>query len=105
MYVIAKTNEHRSCQDFVSHYLHEIIRQLDLCNDELSTQSQSCPSVFLPLDILDRRLKDFVILQRNYLLKRNSEQLARFKDLIHEKNLFQNITKHQLDADQVWNQS
>lgn len=61
--------------------------------------------MLLPLDILDHRLKDFVNLQRKHLLKGNNDQLARFKELIHEKDLFQNLLTHQLTVDHVWNQS
>ena len=99
--MIAKTTEHHSCQNFVDHYLREIVRQLDLCHNELLSQSQSCPSIFLPLDILDHRLHDFVSLQRKYLLQKYDEQLARYKDVIQKKDLFHNLLEHHIRVDQV----
>jgi len=99
---MTKTNEHQLCQEFVEHYLHDIIRQLNECHVELITQSQSCPSTFLPLDILDNSLKEFVYVQRKYLSKIINDHLTRFKDFIHEKELLDNLSTYILTGDQVY---
>jgi len=105
VYTKAKTNEHQICQEFVEHYLHDIICQLNACNAELMKLPQSCPSTFIPLESLDSSLKEFIYLQRKYLSKRTNDQLTKFKDLLHEKELLENLSKHNLTAKQVYKQS
>ncbi|CAF4359000.1 unnamed protein product, partial [Adineta steineri] len=67
VYKLAKTNQHELCQDFVSNRLTEFNQQFDQCTTELLTQSQSCPSKLLPIDELDKKLKEFVSLEQKYL--------------------------------------
>ena len=99
---MTKTNEHQLYQEFVEHYLHDIIRQLNECHVELITQSQSCLSTFLPLETLDNSLKEFVYLQRKYLSKIINDHLTRFKDVIHEKELLDKLSKYIRSVDQVY---
>ena len=42
----------------------------------------------LSFDQIEHCLKEFVDRERKYLSMRNNEQLIKFKDNIHEKNLF-----------------
>jgi len=100
--VMAKTNEYQVCQELVMNYLYEVNHQCHACNIELTIQSQSCPSILLPLQTLDNDLKGFVYLQRKYLSQRKNDQLIKFKHLIHEKELFQNLSIYNLIADQVY---
>ena len=99
---MTKTNEHQLCEEFVKHYLHDIIRQLNECHVELITQSRSYPSTFLPLETFDNSLKEFVYLQRKYLSKIINDQLARFKDVIHDKELLDKLSTYTLTVDQVY---
>ena len=101
VYKIAKTNEHRLCQQFGTNRLSDLNRQLDQCTSELITQAESCPSKLLPLDTLDQNLREFVNLQEKYLSNKMHSQLTRYKDLIEEKKLFQNFSSYDLTNVQV----
>ena len=98
---MAKTNKHELCQQFVNNRLTELNQQFDQCTTELLTQSQSCPSKLLPLDILDHNLTEFVHLQQKYLSKKMNSQLNRYKDIIEEKKLSQTLYTYNLTNNQV----
>ncbi|CAF4165881.1 unnamed protein product [Rotaria sordida] len=100
VYKRAKTNEHESCQQFVQHRLIELHQQYDQCTTALITQSQLCPPKLLPLNILDHNLKEFVQLQQKYLSNKINSRLTRYKNIIHEKELFQTLSNYHPTVDQ-----
>ncbi len=98
---MAKTNKHELCQQFIRNRLTELNQQFDQCTTDLLTQSPSCSSKLLPLDILDHNLTEFVHLQQKYLSNKMNSQLNRYKDMIEEKKLYQNLSTYTLTNNQV----
>ncbi len=101
IYKVAKTNKHELCLEFVRNRLIELNQQFDQCKTELLTQSVSCPSKLLPIDILDHNLNEFVQLQEKYLSNKMNSQLNRYKNTIEEKKLYQNFFTYDLSNNQV----
>ncbi|CAF4679143.1 unnamed protein product, partial [Rotaria socialis] len=66
---------------------------------ELDRQSQPCPITTLSLDQIDHCLNEFVICQRKYLLMKNNNQLLKFKDNFHDKDLFKTVSTFRLTID------
>jgi len=90
---MAKTNKSELCQKYLVNYLEKIKKQLNQCETELTNQSQSYPTITtLSLNQLDPCLQEYVDCQRKYLYIRNKDQLIKFKDHIHQKDLFKAIT-------------
>ena len=99
---MAKTNEHVLCEQFAKEHLSEINRKFDQCATELMIQFQACPTTLLPLKTtLDENLKEFVQLQQKYIENKMKFQLARYQDMIQEKELFETFSTHTLTNDQV----
>ena len=86
--MLAKTSEHESCQQFVVTYLHDVHDQFHRCVVESMKQSQSCPTTLAPVGALDQRLKEFICLQRRYLIKRQTSKSVNMHDLLDEHRLF-----------------
>ncbi|CAF0891282.1 unnamed protein product [Didymodactylos carnosus] len=97
---MAKTNDFKLCQQYVITYIQNIKQQLNECQLELSKQSQPYRMTTLPFDQIDDRLKETVDHERKYLSTRNNNQLLKFKDDIHEKELFRIIFTYRLTTDQ-----
>jgi hypothetical protein len=69
---------------------------------ELSKQSaSSCPMTFMSIELLDQRLKEFVHLHHLDLMRTINYQLNRFKDIIYDQQLFQQISSYHLTDEQV----
>jgi hypothetical protein len=99
---MAKTDEHELCQQFVTTHLSTITLQSEQCTNELNIQFQSCPTTLLPLrTTLDQNLKEFVQIQQKHLSNKMNFQLTRYKDMIHEKELFQTLSTFNRTNDQV----
>lgn len=100
---LAKTNQHTSCQQFVTNRLTTLSQEYDQYTMKLIAQSHACPSTLLPLNILDQNLLKFVHLQVKYILNKINAQLTRYKEMLHEKELYQNLFNSNLTVDQVNN--
>jgi len=101
---MAKTNEHEVCLQFTRTHLSELALKAERFTNDLMIQMQSCPTTFLlPLKTtLDKNLQEFVQVQQQFLSNRMKFQLMRYKDMIHEKELFQTLSAHNpLTDDQV----
>jgi hypothetical protein len=98
---MTKTNEHELCQKFVTNRLTQLNQQYDQCTTELITQYSSCPSTLSSLQTLDQNLKDFVQIQEKYIINKMNAQLTRYKNMIHEQELFQTVLSANLTIDQV----
>ncbi|UJR12871.1 hypothetical protein I4U23_017045 [Adineta vaga] len=66
----------------------------------ISEQSLSLPSTLTPIEVIDRRLKEFVCLHHIDLLRTVNYQVNKLKDEIYEKQLFKQLTFYYLTADQ-----
>ncbi|CAF4085834.1 unnamed protein product, partial [Adineta steineri] len=68
-----------------------IKKQINHCQFELSKYSQTCPIRELSFHLIEQRLKELVARERKYLSQRNNDQLIKFKDDIHQAELFKQI--------------
>ncbi|CAF2960747.1 unnamed protein product [Rotaria sp. Silwood2] len=100
VYKRVKSNEHALCQQFVTNRLSELQQQYDQCITESNIQSQLCPPKLLPLDKTDHNLKEFVQLQQKYLSNKINSRLTRYKDKIHEEELFETLSNYNLSIAQ-----
>jgi hypothetical protein len=99
--MLAKTNDLELCQQYLTHYIEDMKKQIDQYELKLTKQSALCPIKFISLDQIDYCLKEFVDCQRNYLTIRNNNQLAKFQEKNEEKELFEIITAYYPTLDQV----
>jgi len=88
---MAKTTNSKLCQQYLINYIENMKNQLNQCQLKLIKQSQSCAITTLSFDQMTHCLKDYVDCQRKYLSIRSKDWLFKFKDNIHEKDLFKPI--------------
>ncbi|CAF1489078.1 unnamed protein product [Rotaria sordida] len=100
LYNMAKTTDFELCQQYVIKYIKDIEHEHNLCQMKLREQSQLCSITTLPLDRIDSHMKKIVQNERHYLSLRNNEQLSKFKDDLHEQQLFETISQYRLTFDQ-----
>jgi hypothetical protein len=98
---MTQTADSDICQQYLINYIEDLKNQIDQYQMELGNQSALCPITSLSLDHMDHCLKEFVNGQRNYLSRRNNDQLVKFKDHIEENELFEIITTYYPTVDQV----
>ncbi|CAF4192638.1 unnamed protein product [Rotaria sp. Silwood2] len=89
-----KSKNSQSFKEYIQHHLNELQQQYDQCMNELNQHGELCPNVFQPLDILDRKLNDFVQLQRRRFIERLNTRLARYKTYIEENKFYQAMLYH-----------
>ncbi|CAF1512292.1 unnamed protein product, partial [Rotaria sordida] len=94
--MVKTTNDTKLCHDFLVNYLENLKKQINQCELQLNEQCQSCPLTSLTLAQIDHCLKEYVRSERSYLSIRNNDQLIKFKDYIHEKDVFKTINTFQL---------
>ena len=95
---MANTNDFQRCKEYLIVYIQNIEKQLNQCRMELTKHSQSCsiPNATLSFDKIQQCLKQMVDRERKYLSMRNNDELFKFKEDIHEKNLFKTISTSSL---------
>ncbi|UJR18760.1 hypothetical protein I4U23_005666 [Adineta vaga] len=76
------------------------VNKVDKCTTELTDQSLTCPSSLSLLEIIDLQLKEFVRLHHIDLMRTVRYQVHKFKDEIHEKELFKQLSYYYLNTDQ-----
>ncbi|CAF1515433.1 unnamed protein product [Rotaria magnacalcarata] len=97
LYEIAKTDQFNLCENYIMTQLSMIDDQLDQCNNELDKQAQSTIPILLPsLENMDKDLTSYVSLHQNYLAKRIDQQIIRYKNEIHDQQLYQNLFTYNL---------
>ncbi|CAF4964543.1 unnamed protein product, partial [Rotaria socialis] len=99
LYTIAKTNDFENCHQYLLNHINDLKINLDQYQMELDRQSQPCPITTLSLDQIDHCLNEFVICQRKYLLMKNNNQLLKFKDNFHDKDLLKTVSTFRLTID------
>ncbi|CAF1348914.1 unnamed protein product [Adineta steineri] len=99
LYLTANTHDFEICHQYLINYIQDIENQMNQYQIKLTEQSQSCPITTLTMDQIDSCLKEFINCQRQYLDKRNNNQLAKFKDNIKEKELFEILTTYSSTLD------
>lgn len=82
------------CKKYLIDYIENMKKQINQCQFEITKYSQTCPIKELSFNLIQQRLKELVDRERKYLSKRNNEQLIKFKNDIHEKNLLKTISTY-----------
>lgn len=84
----------------MQHYLKEIDNQLRQTNEQISTQALTCPST-LPVESMDKLLEEFVFVHQRRYTRRINCYIAQFKAQIGDHQLWQNLSSHQMNNEQV----
>lgn len=99
--MVKTTNDAQLCHAHLTRHLESVTKQIRQCQLELEKQSLLCPITSVALDRIDYGLKEFVRGERNYLSTRNNDQLAKFRETIHGKELHQAIVNCRLPSNLV----
>jgi hypothetical protein len=103
--MVKTTNDAKLCHEHLMKHLENLTEQMHQCQLELARQSPFCPITSLALDQIDHGLKEYVRGERNYLSRSNNDQLMRFQEIIHERDLHQAMVTYRLPINLVkgWN--
>ncbi len=74
---------------------------IDEYTTTLMTQASSCPFQLSDLEIMDKRLKEFVHLHHLDLLRAVKYRVTKLKDNIQEKQLYKQLSYYYLTKEQV----
>ncbi|CAF1533969.1 unnamed protein product [Adineta ricciae] len=96
-----RTNNFHLCQQHVVKYTEDIEQQTRMYQMKINQQSAFCPIIPISFDRIDHCLKDFVESERQYLFKRNQNQLIKFKNDIDRKKLYQTINTNVFNANSL----
>lgn len=81
--------------------MNELEQQYHKYSNELNKHGESCPIKLKPVDILDQKLKEFIHLQRLRFTEKINARLTRYKDYIHENEIYQAVLSHIHTEEQV----
>ncbi|CAF3713387.1 unnamed protein product [Rotaria socialis] len=90
---IKSTNNELSVQ-YIEQRLNKLEKEYRECINELKKQAELCPIKLGPFDILNQKLKEFVRLQRTRFTEKLNAQLTRYKNYIHENELYKSLLSH-----------
>jgi hypothetical protein len=98
---IIQSNEPSIIQKYLEDYLILLPNKIDQYTTKLMTQSSSCPSTLSSLEIIDKRLKEFVRLHHLDLLRTINYQICELNSNIHIKKLSKQLSSFRLTTKQV----
>jgi DNA-binding HxlR family transcriptional regulator len=98
---MTQSSEHDLITNFVMERLRHLQSKLDQYNAELSAQNPSCPTT-LALDKVDEKLKQFILSHQKQMTKRMNSDLMKFKDHVHEKELFNTLYLNRFTVAEVF---
>ena len=99
---IVKSNDNSLIHKYVEDYVILLQTKIEQYTTELLTQPLlSCPAIFVQIELLDQRLKEFVRLHHLDLTRTINYQINRFKDTIYDQHLFQQVSSFHLTTEQV----
>ena len=75
--------------------------KIEQCTTELTKQSSSCPSTLTRLELIDKRLHEFIHLHHIDLIRQIKYHVSKLKDNIHEKQLLRQLSSYNLTTQQV----
>jgi hypothetical protein len=75
--------------------------KIDEFTTQLMTQASSCPFELSDLEIMDKRMKEFVHLHHLDLLRTVKYHVNKLKDNIQEKQLYKRLSYYYLTTEQV----
>ncbi len=99
---IIQSNETDIIQKYLTDYLLLLQKQIDTYTIELTAQLATCPSTLHPLEIIDRRLQEFVRLHHFDLSRTVNCQVNKLHDQIHINELSKQLSSFHLTMKQVY---
>jgi len=96
-----KSNRYSVIQKYLEDYVILVRSKIDEFTTQLITQSLSCPFKLTDLEIIDKRLKEFVHLHHLDLLRTVKYHVNKLKDNIQEKQLYKQLSYYYLSKEQV----
>jgi hypothetical protein len=98
---IVPSNQHGAIEKYLEDYLILLRNKIEQYATELTAQLSSCPSTLFPLEIIDKKLKEFVRLHHIDLSRTIHYQANKIKSIISEKQIFKQLSHYYLTTDQV----
>jgi len=96
-----QSNENSVIQKNIEDYVIFVRNKIDEYTTQLMTQASSCPFQLSDLEIMDKRLKEFVHLHHLDLLRAVKYRVTKLKDNIQEKQLYKQLSYYYLTTEQV----
>ncbi len=96
-----QSNEDSVIQKNLEDYVILVRNKIDEYTTQLMTQASSCPFQLSDLEIMDKRLKEFVHLHHLDLLRVVKYRVTKLKDNIQEKQLYKQLSYYYLSKEQV----
>lgn len=98
---MAQTDDFDLCHQYLTAHIEDIKKQMDQYRVKLTKQAELYPIISTSLVDITSCLKELVVIERKYILKRNNKQLGKFKENIEQNRLLENITTYHRTIDQV----
>jgi hypothetical protein len=98
---IVPSNQHSAIEKYIEDYLTLLRSKIEQCEVQLTAQVSSCPSALFPLEIVDKKLKEFVRLHHIDLSRTINYQVNKIKSITSEKQLFKQLSFYYLTTDHV----
>jgi hypothetical protein len=98
---MAKTDDFELCRQYLLNYVESIKQELHTYERKLLEQTDLYPITEVSLEKLDYHLKEFVNRERNYVIKRNTYKLEKFKGNIQNTQSLSIITADSSTINQV----
>ncbi len=95
-----QTDNFDQIENFLKEYLIQLQQKYEQCTTQLINQALSC-SQTMQLSLIESQSKEFVRLHHLDLTRKINFQINKFKDHIHEKELFQQLSSYPLTNEQV----
>jgi hypothetical protein len=92
--------DNNSIQQFVNEQIFQMQHRLNVCNTQCLSQTSSCPST-LSLNLIDEPLKQFVLSHQKHLFRKMNSEIRKFREQIHEKQLFNTLNCHHFNIEKV----
>ncbi|CAF1383180.1 unnamed protein product [Adineta steineri] len=89
--LLSKTDDYELCFQYLTNYIGQLNEQINQYETELTTQFGSYSMIPISVNQVDTCLKEYVNHQRQYLVTKNSNQLAKLQDEIHANKLYETI--------------
>jgi hypothetical protein len=96
-----ESNKYSVIQKDLEDYVILVQHKIDEFTTALITQSSSCPFKLTDLEMIDKRLKEFVHLHHLDLLRTVKYRVTKLKDNIQEKQLYKQLSYYYLTTEQV----
>jgi len=96
-----QSNEDSVIQKNLEDYVILVRNKIDEFTTQLMTQASSCPFELSDLEMIDKRLKEFVHLHHLDLLRKVKYRVNKLKDHIQEKQLYKQLSYYYLTKEQV----